>query len=105
MSYPSKKALVETLRAYHKHILGPLFDEAADTIEELQKEADSHRPRTGTWEFKAIDNDPLDPARLFKHRYYCSECGKWNSYGMTAYCPECGAKMEVDKNGEAKEEP
>ena len=27
-------------------------------------------------------------------RYYCSKCGKWNSYGETNYCPNCGAKME-----------
>ena len=23
-------------------------------------------------------------------RYYCSKCGKWNSYGETNYCPNCG---------------
>ena len=27
-------------------------------------------------------------------RYYCSKCGKWNSYGKTNYCMNCGAKME-----------
>lgn len=33
--HADKHALVQTLRHYHRHILGPLFVEAADTIEEL----------------------------------------------------------------------
>lgn len=33
--HKDKRALVETLRKYKRHILGPLFTEAADTIEEL----------------------------------------------------------------------
>ena len=33
-----KRALVDTLRKYKRHILGPLFVEAADTIEELLDE-------------------------------------------------------------------
>lgn len=35
MSYKDKHALAETLRKYKTHILGPLFLEAADTIDEL----------------------------------------------------------------------
>ena len=33
--YKDKRALVVTLRKYQRHILGPLFVEAADAIEEL----------------------------------------------------------------------
>lgn len=33
--YKDKRALAGTLRKYKRHILGPLFVEAADTIEEL----------------------------------------------------------------------
>ena len=33
--YKDKRALAATLRKYQRHILGPLFVEAADTIEEL----------------------------------------------------------------------
>ena len=35
MSYKDKHALAETLRKYKEHILGALFQEAADTIDEL----------------------------------------------------------------------
>lgn len=33
--HKDKRALAATLRKYQRHILGPLFTEAADTIEEL----------------------------------------------------------------------
>jgi hypothetical protein len=33
-----KRALIDTLRKYKRHILGPLFTEAADTIEETLDE-------------------------------------------------------------------
>ena len=38
-----KRALVDTLRKYKRHILGPLFTEAADTIEELLDERDAKK--------------------------------------------------------------
>jgi len=38
-----KRALVDTLRKYKRHILGPLFCEAADTIEELLDEIDAQK--------------------------------------------------------------
>jgi hypothetical protein len=38
-----KRALVDTLRKYKRHILGPLFCEAADTIEELLYEMDAQK--------------------------------------------------------------
>lgn len=32
-------------------------------------------------------------------RWYCSECGEWQTYGMTNYCPNCGADMRGDNDG------
>ena len=31
----------------------------------------------------------------YAHTYCCSECGNWQSYGRTPFCPNCGAKMSV----------
>lgn len=39
--HKDKRALAATLRKYQRHILGPLFVEAADAIEELLKCCDA----------------------------------------------------------------
>lgn len=44
--------------------------------------------KTGTWR-KDIDNS----RRWDRVRFYCSECGSWQTYGETDYCPSCGARM------------
>lgn len=50
----------------------------------------SEKPnKTGTWR-KDIDNS----RRWDRVRFYCSECGGWQTYGETDFCPSCGAKME-----------
>jgi rRNA maturation endonuclease Nob1 len=43
---------------------------------------------TGTWEEDIDDNRKWD-----RVRFYCSECGNWQTYGKTDFCPSCGAKM------------
>ena len=42
-------------------------------------------------EWEEIYDDKDDP--LFRHKFYCSACGDWQTYGITRYCPNCGAKM------------
>ena len=46
----------------------------------------------GYWTVK-VDEETTNP--LLKHRFYCSECGNWQSYGRTLFCPNCGAKMAM----------
>lgn len=48
--------------------------------------------KTGTWR-KDIDNS----RRWDRVRFYCSECGSWQTYGETEYCPKCGARMGKEK--------
>ena len=36
----------------------------------------------------------VKPDDVYGNRFYCSKCGDWNTYGMTNYCQNCGAKME-----------
>ena len=45
----------------------------------------------GEWEERIVECD--NP--FFRRRFYCSACGDWNAYGMTRYCPDCGAQMKV----------
>lgn len=109
--YPSKKAFADTLRSYKRHILGPLFIEAADTIEALLAENEELKakdscqlntaaPKPGHWIFMTVEDDPSDPAGLFQHRYKCSVCGDWQTYGTTDFCPNCGAKMREEDEDE-----
>jgi len=44
--------------------------------------------KTGFWE-KDVDNS----RKWDNIRFYCSECGDWQTYGKTDFCPSCGARM------------
>lgn len=46
----------------------------------------------GDWTVE-VDEEINTP--WLKNRYCCSECGNWQSYGRTPFCPNCGAKMSV----------
>lgn len=48
------------------------------------------REEGGMWT-ERIDEDEEG---MFRRKFVCSCCGDWNIYGMTKFCPECGAKME-----------
>lgn len=106
--YKDKKALAETLRHYKRHILGPLFTEAADTIEELLAEnenlldahdscpIETHQDAEPAHWIKRTVDDPNDIAGWFRTRYECSACGEWQTYGETKYCPNCGKPMQKE---------
>ena len=64
-------------------------DDAAAAIEALQAQL----PKRGEW----IDRYDEDDKPFFKRKYVCSACGHWNTYGKSKYCPNCGAKMEVQE--------
>lgn len=59
--------------------------------------------RTGRWTHVYDENEKL----FFRNKWVCSACGKSNTYGMSDFCPCCGAMMENStrrtkeaKNGE-----
>ena len=47
--------------------------------------------KTGTWE-EGIGNN--------RGRFYCSECGDWQTYGKTDFCPSCGVRMVEPQESE-----
>lgn len=47
--------------------------------------------RPGEWTEVYLDDGYL----LMKRRCYCGDCGDWNTYGMTPYCPYCGKEKKV----------
>ena len=56
------------------------------------------QPKTGHW---IVDRD--DSRRWDKVRFSCSECGSWQTYGKTDYCPNCGTKMVEPQERSDKE--
>ena len=67
-------------------------------FEEMTKPLDrevEQEPKTGHWR-EDIDNN----RRWDRVRFYCSECGDWQIYGKTHYCPNCGAKMAESEGKE-----
>ena len=71
-------------KCIHKNVceLVPNIDtDCTDYLEE--------RPK-GKW-----INVPCERDLVFNKgiKYTCSVCGKFNSYGHSAYCPNCGADM------------
>lgn len=47
--------------------------------------------RHGYWTERYMEDDEC---RFTRRRWYCSECGKWQTYGKSDYCLNCGAKMD-----------
>ena len=57
-------------------------------------------------EWEAVRGDNLMPGEwtevyideampMFKRRYYCGDCGEYNTYGYTPFCPYCGMRKRV----------
>ena len=92
--------LWDFMELYGEHIgmMKPNVIEHLD-IEVKVENADGH------W----IDNADKIDAQFGRHTYKCSECGKYAEYFVSGtevwwdrikpnYCPNCGAKMEVEND-------
>lgn len=69
-------------------VTGPeqaLVEAAVNVAESVQK-ADAEQVRRGKW----IRQDDTFT------RYKCSECGDRNRKGNEKYCPNCGARMDLE---------
>ena len=87
-------ALMEDL---DKGLWGKEWDKAL--TEAIIKDAPTIDPTidkeaVGHWDERYIKDDECPWTR---RRFYCSHCGKWQTYGRTKFCSNCGAKMEVKK--------
>ena len=61
-------------------------------VKNLEDILEDHE-QIGHWLEKKNDNGGM----FDKLRFYCSECGKWQTYGKTDFCPKCGANMRGGK--------
>ena len=62
----------------------------AEALEQM-KESNNN---TGFPEGKWTENYDKNREWWCRRRFYCSNCGDWQTYGKPKYCPNCGAKME-----------
>lgn len=67
---------------------GDLDDAIQEYIKSGLMELDNLRPK-GHWITRHVETAP----KFVVERFYCSECGNWQIYGMPHYCPNCGADM------------
>lgn len=84
--HKDKRALAATLRKYQRHILGPLFVEAADAIEELLDTVEAQKAEIITM---AADADK-QTAKKPMNRSGWPEEGRDTANG---YCPSCGIEL------------
>lgn len=81
--------VIECINALHK--------DAADAIEALQAQL----PKRGEWIHRE-DFDYMDMNEVEHNHFMCNKCGFIHDFldGHTSqynYCPNCGAKMEVQE--------
>ena len=63
--------------------------------DELNQDKNELEPKTGHW------REDIDKNRRWDRvRFYCSECGDWQTYGKSDYCPNCGCRMVETKESE-----
>ena len=58
----------------------------------------TQEPKTGHWREDIDNNRTWD-----RVRFYCSECGGWQTYGKTDYCPNCGCRMVEPQESEVED--
>lgn len=90
----SKKVVLDMLEDINAETegVGFYYEHYVDYIKSLPS-IKPQEPQTGRW-IKTIGENGITSA------VRCSECGfEDNRYMLFRYCPDCGAKMEVEQNG------
>lgn len=87
----------------------PSYIEAGELLMELNDTDIFDTYNDYSMVFDTIDNFPTADVAPVRHGHWiecnygltfeCSECKYPTEYNLTDYCPNCGAKMDGDKNG------
>ena len=90
--YITKEQVLEWFRPYG-HTDEPIpFETLAADLRDCIPAADVAPVRHGRWEHHYHDSgSPIDD------KWYCSECNMCNGHKRTWYCPNCGAKMDLEE--------
>ena len=94
--YVKKQVLIDALNSLAENSGKIVKREVYDAIENAPEDEVTPTKECGEWTYK-FERDSLDRLGLLSRRWYCSECGDYQTYGETEYCPNCGAKMRLSK--------
>lgn len=84
----SRQAVMDYFRKWQPYMATRLWD-----FEQELSELPSVSPQQRTGRWIAVENDEMKIAG-----YYCSECDlPMETENQTRFCPNCGAKMEVEE--------
>lgn len=89
VSHTSPKAEAIDFDFRHGEING--LNWACDIIEAMPS-ADVAPVRHGRW----VESFKVNAPPTLRSRWTCSWCGNVQTYGITDYCPNCGAKMDEE---------
>ena len=82
------KPMHDRMLDMHGCPIGDVYFALGKAIDALRKIPSAER--TGRWTHAYDENEKL----FFRNKWVCSACGKSNTYGMSDFCPCCGAMME-----------
>ena len=88
----SRQAVSDWLKQYGQDVLHKKYKFSLMYIWKNLMDLPSAQPKTGKW----IDTISANPEIK---RFRCSECGYHITLTKENYCPNCGAKMEVEQDG------
>ena len=77
-----------------------MWNDRREAVEMAIEALSADRPK-GEWEDRYINDADI----FFKHRFYCNQCGNWNTFGRCDFCPHCGADMRGEKHGTTGDVP
>lgn len=89
--------IVETLKDLPSADVVPMerYKSMENTCVKLQKSlADVAPVRHGRW----VESFKVNAPPTLKERWICSWCGNVQTYGITDYCPNCGARMDGESD-------
>lgn len=93
--YITKKQVIELFRCYAHEYIPIRFEDLEFDIQHMIPE-DVAPVRHGRWIMTAYTTISKRNRIISNKRFSCSECAYTNGRNKSNYCPNCGAKMDLE---------
>lgn len=74
-------------------VIAQINVDADEVVKLIEQNCNWKQPK-GHWILRHVETAP----KYVIEKFYCSECGEGQVYGMPNYCPNCGADMRRTKD-------